>query len=537
LTAKGRCALIALNKKREACMAWLKALTAGLAAAALAGAAQAADTVKVAQGTLHGATVGQVSSFKGIPFAKPPVGDLRWKPPQAPANWTGVREATKFGPVCMQMGRARSGGTADQSEDCLFLNVWTPASAKPGAKLPVMVWIHGGAFIQGAGSSPIYDGTHFAEHGVVLVSVNYRLGRLGFFAHPALTAENPKGELGNYGLMDNIAALKWVKANAAAFGGDPENVTVFGESAGGILVNFLMASPEARGLFDKAISESGFGRNAGIPIRGPAGRTGEKVGVTFAQSKGITGSGPDALKALRALSAEELSAPVSGLGDPGIPSPMIDGVVMTEGPAAAFAAGREAKVPYIAGGNSFEASLFPQAANDPEATLARAGPLKAKVLAAYGGDPKAAAQDLTTETTVIEPDRYLARLHTKNGQKAWVYYFSYVPAAQRASVHGLNHGGEIIYVFGNLRDKPVTMAGRTIPAATPEDHRISDAAIAYWVSFAKRSDPDSAGGPAWPRFDASGTVMEFGVGGPKPRPQFHKASLDLVEQLAAAGRR
>lgn len=518
----------------------LRRLVLAAAFLALAASARAApDSAKIAQGALHGAVGGAVASFKGIPFAAPPVGDLRWRPPQPPAGWTGVREATAFGPVCMQMGRANSGGTQNQSEDCLYANVWTPASFKPGGKLPVMVWIHGGAFIQGAGSSPVYDGTHFAERGVVLVSVNYRLGRLGFFAHPALAAEHPNEPQGNYGLMDNIAALKWVKANAAAFGGDPNNVTVFGESAGGILVNFLMASPQAKGLFNKAISESGFGRNGGIPIKGDAPRTGEKVGLTYAAAAGISGTDAAAAKALRALSGQQLSAPVTGLADPGIPSPMIDGKVMVETPAQAFAANHEAKVPYIAGGNSFEASLFPQTATAPEPVLARTGAARAKVMAVYGGDTVSVAEDLTTETTVIEPNRYLARLHTKNGQKAWNYYFSYVPQAQRAAVHGLGHGGEIIYVFNTLRDQPMTVGARTTPAATAADHKIAEAAIAYWVAFAKTSDPDSAGGPLWPRYDpASDAALEFSANGPVVRPAFHKASLDLVEQLAGpnAGR-
>jgi para-nitrobenzyl esterase len=510
------------------------AAAAAVASLALAAVqAHAADTVRVAQGTLHGVTTGQVTSFKGVPFAAPPVGELRWRPPQPPAGWTGVREAAAYGPACMQMGQARAGGTANQSEDCLTLNVWAPASAKPGQKLPVMVWIHGGAFIQGTGGSPFYDGTHFAERGVVLVTVNYRLGRLGFFAHPALAAQHPDEPQGNWGIMDNVAALRWVQANIAAFGGDPANVAIFGESAGGILVNFLMTAPEARGLFAKAISESGFGRSAGLPMRG-AGRTAEGIATTYAASVGIAGVGPDAAKALRALSAQQLSAPVSGLGDPGIPSPIMDGRTIPEPPPQAFAEGHEAKVPYIAGGNSWEASLFPQTRDNPDATLARLGPMRERIVAAYGGDPANAAQDLTTDTTVIEPDRHLARLHSKNGQKAWVYFFSYVPAAQRASVHGLSHGGEITYVFNNMRDEPLTIAGRTIPANTAEDRKISDAAIAYWVSFAKTGDPDSAGGPRWPRFDAGEAVMEFGADGPKAVPQFRKTNLDIAERIAEA---
>jgi para-nitrobenzyl esterase len=510
------------------------AASAAFAVLLLALPAQAApDTAKVAQGALHGQVAGSVASFKAIPFAAPPVGDLRWRPPQPAKAWTGVREATAFGPACMQMGQARVGASG-QSEDCLTLNVWTPAGFKPGGKLPVMVWIHGGAFIQGTAGTPFYDGTHFAEQGVVLVSVNYRLGRLGFFAHPALEAQHPGEPQGNYGLMDNIAALKWVQANIAAFGGDPKNVTVFGESAGGILVNFLMTAPQAKGLFAKAISESGFGRSAGLPIRGDAPRTAEKVALTYAQSVGAAGTGPDAAKALRALSAQQLSAPVSGLGDPGIPSPIVDGTIIPEPPPEAFAKGHEAKVPYIAGGNSWEASLFPNSAKDPEPVLARLGPARERVMAAYGGDAASVAQDLTTETTVIEPDRHLARLHTRNGQKAWTYYFSYVPAAQRASVHGMSHGGEIMYAFGNLPREPLTIGPRTIAAATPEDLKISAAMHAYWVAFAKTSDPDSAGGPKWPVFDATEPALEFGADGVAVRPQFRKTTLDIAETIAKA---
>ncbi|HEX3699900.1 MAG TPA: carboxylesterase family protein [Phenylobacterium sp.] len=514
---------------------FVTAAAAALSLAGLASAACAADTVHVAQGALHGATAGAVTSFKAIPFAAPPVGELRWRPPAPPAHWQGVRDATASAPACMQMSRPRPGQPPmAQSEDCLYLNVWAPAAARPGQKLPVMVWIHGGSFTSGAGSLPFYDGSHFAQRGVVLVTVNYRLGRLGFFAHPALSAEAHGGATGDFGIMDNIAALNWVKANIAAFGGDPANVTAFGESAGGILINFLMAAPDARGLFAKAISESGFGRSDGVPIRGDAPRTGEKVGLAYATSVGITGTGPEAAKALRALSAQQLSIPAGGIGAAGQPGPMIDGVLIPEPPSHAFAGGHEAKVPYIAGGNSWEASLFPQTRENPEATLARLGPARAQVTAAYGGDAANVAQDLTTETTVIEPDRDLARLHAGHGQKAWNYYFSYVPAAQRASVHGLGHGGEIVYVFGNLRDQPVTLGARTLPAATPEDHKISDAAIAYWVAFARHSDPDSAGGAAWPPAEPGDNVLEFGPDGPTPRAHFHQPTLDLVEKIAEA---
>jgi para-nitrobenzyl esterase len=495
---------------------------------AAAPALAAPDTVKVAQGTLHGSTAGQVTSFKGVPFAVSPVGDLRWCPPQAPKAWAGVREATAYGHQCMQMRNVQ--GPLDQDEDCLTLNVWTPAGARPGGKLPVMVWIHGGSFTGGSGANGLYDGTHFAERGVVLVTVNYRLGRLGFFAHPALSAEQPGAPLGSYGIMDQIAALQWVKANIAAFGGDPGNVTAFGESAGGIAINFLMTSPKAAGLFEKAISESGFGRFTGVPIRGATGRTAEKDGLAYASAHGITGTGADAAKALRALSAAELSKPNGGLnaGDP--PQPIIDGIVVPEPPAKVFAEGKEAKVPYIAGGNSWEASLFPQSKDNPEGTLARTGQLREKIVAAYGGpaDLAGVSQDFTTENSVIEPDRYLARLHGKNGQKAWVYYWSYIPASQRTQQRGMGHGGELGYVFGNLPDQPRTIGGRTIPAATADDRAISAKATDRWVAFAKTGQP----GPDWPAQNASDPVLEFGADGVHVRPYFHKATLDVVEQGA-----
>ncbi|WP_394764279.1 carboxylesterase/lipase family protein [Phenylobacterium sp.] len=491
-------------------------------ALALAGSASAADTAKVAQGALHGATAGTVTSFKNIPFAAPPVGDLRWRPPQAPKTWTGVRDATLLGPTCFQMRQVTP--DVKQSEDCLQLNVWTASGFKPGGKLPVMVFIHGGSFTGGSGINALYDGTHFAERGVVLVTVNYRLGRLGFFAHPALTAEQPGAPLANYGMMDNLAALKWVQANIAAFGGDPKNVTAFGESAGGILINDLMASPQAKGLFAKAISESGFGRIPGLPMA-----QAETIGAAYASGLGVTSTGPDAAKALRALTPEQLSKAAGAV------TPIVDGKVMPEGPAAAFAAGRELKVPYIAGGNSWEASLFATAT-----PLDRAGALKDKLVAAYGAPAnlQAVQWDLSTESSVIEPDRLLARLHVANGQKAFVYYDSYIPASQRATLHGLSHGGELAYVFGNLPDKDRVQGTRTIPAATADDRKLSAALTDAWVAFARTTDPSTPTAP-WPAYTpATDTVQEFGADGVHARPAFHKATLDLVEQFNAqtAGR-
>jgi para-nitrobenzyl esterase len=422
------------------------------------------------------------------------------------------------------------------SEDCLTLNVWTPAHRAPGPRLPVMVWIYGGAFIGGSSGTAFYDGAHFAERNVVLVSFNYRLGRFGFFAHPALTRTDPHGLLGNYGLMDQIAALKWVKANIAAFGGDPDNVTVFGESAGAISVNYLLTSPLAKGLFAKAIAQSGFGRTKAPPIRGGEGSA-EAIGVKIAQGLGIEGDDAASLAALRALPAEKLNTGITGLTDPTLPVPMIDGRLVTETIPAAFAAGHQARVPMLEGGNSWEASLFPDVANDPEAILARAGSHRAGVMALWGssGDLARTAADLTTDARMIEPDRFLARQMTKAGQPAFVYFFSFTPPSQRGKTLGAPHGGEVGYVFGNLPDHDLNFGAFHLPAATPQDRKMADAMIAYWVAFARSGDPGAAGGVAWPRVTAGDdVVLEFGADGPVVRDDFRKVRLDVLESRAAA---
>ena len=504
------------------------AALAAMAFMALAGGARA-DVVRIPQGDLAGVVANGVESFKGIPFAAPPVGDLRWRPPQPPPNWTGVRKADAFGPICMQASRGFF--TGPMSEDCLTLNVWRPAGAKSGAKLPVMVWIYGGAFIQGAASTPFYDGTHFAQQGVILVSANYRLGRFGFFAHPALDGKD--APFGNYGLMDQIAALKWVRANIERFGGDPANVTVFGESAGAISVNYLMVSPAAKGLFDKAIAESGFGRSRPRRLTGEG--SAEAVGVAFAEAHGVKGDGAAAAAALRALPAEALNAPVSGLGDPSIPSPILDGQVITQSIPDGFAKGAEAHVPYLEGGNSYEASLIPSVGDRAAQIIARAGD-PAKVEAVYGGAPAPeVARELTTDTMIGEPDRFLARQMARQGVPVWVYHFSYVPAATRASSYGAAHGSEVIYVFDNLPEHPIAYGQRTIPAATDADRQVASAMHAYWVQFAKSGDPDSGGGVAWPRFTTGDEqLLEFGADGVVLRRDFEKARLDLILQALKA---
>ena len=490
-----------------------------------AGAASAAEPVHVSQGDLQGVTAGAVESFKGVPFAAPPVGDLRWRPPAAAPSWTGVRSADAFGPACLQIARGRFADSA-MSEDCLTLNVWRPAGAAVGAKLPVMVWIYGGAFIQGASAFPFYDGTHFADRGVILVSLNYRLGRFGFFAHPALDAGT--GPIANYGLMDQIAALKWVQANIAAFGGDPANVTVFGESAGAISVNYLMTSPAARGLFAKAIAESGFGRASPRPLKGDRGAEG--FGQAFAEAHGIKGGAAAAAAALRALPADALNTTFGGLGDPALPNPILDGQIIVESVAQAFGRGAEAHVPYLEGGNSYEASLTPQVADNPGPVIARAGD-PAQVEALYGNAPAPeVARELTTDALITEPDRLLARDMTRQGLPVWVYHFSYVATVLRPNAYGAAHGSEIPFVFDNLHDQALTFGGREIPAATPDDHAIATAMHAYWVAFAKTGDPGAAGGPAWPRYTLTGDpLLQFGEEGIAVRTDFEKPRLDLLE--------
>ncbi|HEY2676176.1 MAG TPA: carboxylesterase family protein [Steroidobacteraceae bacterium] len=469
-----------------------------------------APIVKVVQGEVQGAAANGVAVFKGLPFAAPPVGDLRWRTPQPPAKWPGVRQGTAFSSTCAQ------------AEDCLYLNVYEPAGTQGGAKLPVMVWIHGGAFIFGSGSG--YDGSQFARQGVIVVTVNYRLGRAGWFAHPALTAENPGGPLGNYGLMDQIAALEWVKANIKQFGGDTGNVTIFGESAGAISINYLMLAPQAKGLFNKALSESGFGRLGARPISAV-----EQSGVAYAEALAVHGTDAAAAKALRALTWADLTGHVAPIGAAEQLLPMADGKMIKGSAADGFAQGAEAHVPYLLGGNSDEASLTRRGLNAAD-RLASIQQHREAFLAAYDpnhtGDADRVIARWITDTSISEPDRDLARLHSQHGNATFVYHFSYTPAAQRATMFGLPHGGELVYVFDTPRaTSPFDDEGKAVAAAANK----------YWAQFAKTGDPDSAGGALWPKFTAADEyVMEFPASGvPVAAKHFHKERLDWVEASLA----
>ena len=508
----------------------LLAFTAAVGLLAATGAQAAApDEATVSGGALKGVVQDGVVAFKGVPYAAAPTGALRWRPPQPAAKWSGVRDASQYGHAC-PTGADGYGAPADQDEDCLVANVWAPAD-HAGKKLPVMVWIHGGGFVGGSANARFYDGTSFARDGVVLISVNYRLGRLGYFAHPALMKES--GAHGNYGMMDQMAALKWARANAAAFGGDPRNVTVFGESAGGISINNIMISPEGRGLFDKAIAESSFGRFDSPTIAEMA-----KAGAAYAAANGVTGDGAEAAAALRALPAKEMLKPASGLDAADAPRPMIDGKLIVERTDDAFAKGHQVKVPYMIGGNSFEASLFARGIlANPPAWWTRTGMDPAKAVPLFGPEPNVALINVATANLITEPDRDLARLDAKAGVPTWRYYFAYVAEGSRGPMMpGAGHGSELGFVFQTLPRQSATVGGRTIAAATASDLKVSDAIHAYWVNFAKTGMPGAAGGVEWPRFDAaSDPVLQFGADGQVSVVRnLQQARLDAIEAQAKA---
>jgi para-nitrobenzyl esterase len=481
----------------------------------------------VEQGRLVGRQVNGVASFKAIPYAAPPVGAMRWRLPQPPEPWDGERSAADYGAICIQPPSNGDPGVGPlpMSEDCLTLNVWTP-EARGAEPLPVMVWIHGGGLNNGSGTAALYDGTNLAKRGVVVVTINYRLGRLGFFGHPALTAEaGDENPVGNYGLADVIASLEWVRDNIAAFGGDAGNVTVFGESAGGIMVTRLMISEPARGLFHRAVVQSGLGRDQGTAtFRTRDGSPSlEERGVAFAVAAGLPADATAGQ--LRALPAERLLTPAPSFygGDLMVIDGYDNGGLIEENVAPAFAAGLEAPVPLIIGANSAEfwwmkpSDLSPYGAIDDAMTAEE----RTAFLAAYGGQEGYDAHVLS-DLVFNEPARHLARLHAANGHPTYLYRFDVVAESNPEPSGGATHASERPYVFDNLHTVGRPMGER--------DDRAATAMADYWTTFAATGDPNGAGRPVWPEFGAErDRLLEFTNDGPVAGPIPFADRLDLIE--------
>jgi len=468
--------------------------------------------VDVTGGRVAGVPDGAIVSFKGIPFAAPPVHSLRWKAPQAVEPWSGVKQASAYGPSCMQDPNfAKIFNTlAGISEDCLYLNLWTPAKT-PGDKLPVMVWIYGGGFVGGMTSVPDYDGIHLAEKGVVLVSVAYRLGVFGFLADPELSREAKTS--GNYGLEDMIAGLQWVKTNIAKFGGDPSRVTIFGESAGGIAVSMLAASPAAKGLFQRAISESGGNF-------GPA-RMGNEGGVNMVTLKSAEASGhaflaklgANDINAARTLDAQKIQAAL-GPGLQGGFWPVFDGNFLPGDQYELYLAGRFNDTPVLIGTNSDEGALFAQ----PGMTK---GKFESQIREGYGKEADAilsayphatdaqaaqSAMDVFRETAFAWPTWAWAMLQSQKGHgKAFVYYFDH--RTPQSPPNGATHGSEIVYVFHNLGG--ILLGTNVKMQVRPEDTAMADLMTTYWSNFAKNADPNGKALPAWPAFSGADQRVMF----------------------------
>jgi para-nitrobenzyl esterase len=484
------------------------------------------DPVRTAGGQVSGAPGSDpsVRVFKGIPYAAPPVGALRWKSPQAAPSWKGVRDGKEFSAPCMQEPYAQTSiyytPLPTVSEDCLYLNVWT-AAASAGDKRPVMVWIHGGAYTRGSGSTPTYNGEVLAKKGVVVVTINYRLGIFGFMAHPELTKESDVKSSGNYGLLDMVTALEWVKKNIAAFGGDPGRVIIFGESAGSSAVNFLMASPLAKGLFHRVIGESGanfgganFGRRS---VLADAEKAGARLGT---------------LAELRAKPAAELLK----METPARAN--VDGWFLPEEVSSIFGGGKQSDVPLIAGYNADETTtLAPLRADASAKTFLglahnRYGKSADDFLKLYpaGSDAEAAKSYYASsrDAGMGWQMRTWTRMQSKSGKApAYLYYFSRIPPGPTAEKYRSYHAAEIQYVFGNLRvNRPWEDA----------DRKLSEIMSSYWVNFATNGDPNGKGLPKWPVYDAaSDTSMEFGDH-VAARAGVNKPGLDFYDGFYAAQR-
>ena len=495
-------------------------------------AAQNAPTVDAPAGAVRGSMQGNVAVFKGLPYAQPPVGGRRWQPPVPLARWKGVREASAFGPACVQpVSKTPSvyspAEPLPMSEDCLTLNVWVPPHAEHA---PVFFWIHGGALVTGSSREPTYDGRRLAERGVIVVSINYRLGVLGWLAHPELSAETAQHVSGNYGLLDQVAALQWVHRNIAAFGGDPGKVTIAGESAGALSVLYLMESPLARGLFGKAIAESGYMISMPVLKKAAFGApSGEAMGQMLQ-----AGLQAPSLAALRAMDAQQLTNAAAGLGF--APFGIVDQYVLPEQMVTAFSAGRQAHVPVLAGFNQGEirslkmlAPKAPASAAEYEKTIRqRYGELADSFLRLYPANGYQESILATTRDALYGwTAERLARRQTAVGQPAYLYLFDHgYPAMDDAGLHAF-HASELPYVFGTFDG-----VGPNWPAIpkSPNERALSDAMADYWTSFAISGTPTAHDAPAWPAFGTTRAFMHF-AGTPQPESDLMPGMFELNEAV------
>jgi len=516
-----------------------------LVAAVLFGLATAAPTaqnqatITESQGRLAGAVDADgVRSFKGIPYAEPPVGDKRWTAPVAAGPWKDVRDAREFGASCVQPPYPAESIYADdvpkQSEDCLSLNVWTPPHAH---KEPVIVWIFGGGLVRGRTSEPIYGGTHFAEHGVVFVSINYRLGALGWLALPELSADSPRGVSGNYGLLDQIEALKWVKKNIAAFGGDPGNLTIMGESSGGLNVADLMASPLARGLFQKAIAES-LGIQSAAELKQPNHGlpSAEANGTAFEKALGAAD-----LQALRAIDARTVAEHAGFRGGPNV-----DGWVLPHQVVDSFDRKEEALVPVLMGFNRNEIypgliGFLPRNLPDSSAVYEeeiqkRYGDLAPEFLRLYpSSDIRGSMTAAIRDAVFGWSAERIVRDEAKAGEPSYFYFFDHgYPAAEALGFHAF-HGSELPYVFGDVGKDGVLPANWPQPVG-PKETAMSDAMTAYWTSFARTGVPKAPGQPEWPTYAPNKSYMDFEEA-PKPSTNLMPGMFELNEEVMRRERR
>lgn len=515
----------------------------GVAAASLfvaTGSAVAqAPAVRVQEGALTGVHKGPIDAFLGVPYAAPPIGANRWKPPLAPATWAGVRKADTIPASCQQGLTPQGFGpwtheyvvTNQVSEDCLYLNVWAPAKHGKQA-LPVMVWIHGGGFSSGSASVPIYDGSALAAKGIIVIGINYRVGLYGYMAHPELTAESPAHASGNYGLLDQIAALKWIKANVAAFGGDPSKITIAGQSAGAASVHHIISSPLARGLFARAIAESGSGMGLMVPDRATA----EQAGLALTQAAGVS-----SVADLRKLSPSDLEAAARKSANPAAGglafAPIVDGLAI---PDARTVGANTNDTPILTGMTADEMKGL-----NPAFGKATPASLRAEIAGAYGSFaeqvstlyPASSDVEANASSSALATDRGLASMSTwadlrqlGSKQPIYAYLWTHAEPGPDAARYGAFHSSEIPYVFATLDKSPER-------PFTEIDDRLADQMSSYWANWVKKGDPNGPGLPLWPRYSQATREILVIDARSEARPVLPPAKLRLFQQFVKQGGR